>query len=90
MRKLRMKPTGPDQSVHDALNEIRDRADMPDIPTGLTQNEMRDVIRLERRIELAGEGHYYQDIRRWRTAEVVMNAIVYNSAGEVRQTRTFQ
>ncbi len=30
---------------------------------------MRDVIRLERRIELAGEGLYYNDIRRWKTVK---------------------
>jgi starch-binding outer membrane protein, SusD/RagB family len=80
---------GPDQSVYDALNEIRDRSDMPDVQTGLSQDELREVIRHERRIELAAEGLYYYDIRRWRTAEEVMNAIVYNIEGEPRQTRTF-
>ena len=81
--------SGPDNSVYNALNEIRDRVDMPDIPTGLTQNEMRDVIRHERRIELAGEGLYYRDILRWRIAEIVNNAPIYNIRGEVLQYRTF-
>jgi starch-binding outer membrane protein, SusD/RagB family len=62
---------------------------MPSVLSGLSKDEMREVIRHERRIELAGEGHYYQDIRRWRTAEVVMNAVVLNNIGEVRQTRSF-
>jgi hypothetical protein len=78
-----------DHSVYDALNMVRERAGMPDIPQGLSQTELRNVIRLERRIELAGEGLYYNDIRRWRTAETVMNAPVYNSKGALIQTRSF-
>lgn len=80
---------GSDESVYDALNQIRERAGMPDIPEGLTKEEMREVIRHERRIELAGEALYYHDIRRWRTAEAVMNATVQNSKGEVVQVRAF-
>ena len=80
---------GSDASVYDALHEIRQRAGMPDVPAGLSQDKMREVIRHERRIELAGEGLYYNDIRRWRTAEILMNANVLNSKGEVVQVRSF-
>ncbi|WP_159517983.1 RagB/SusD family nutrient uptake outer membrane protein [Sunxiuqinia indica] len=80
---------GSDPSVYDALNQIRSRALMPDITPGLTKDQMREVIRHERRIELAGEALYYNDIRRWHTAEVVMNANVLNSKGEVVQVRSF-
>jgi hypothetical protein len=80
---------GADITVYDAINKVRRRSGMPDISPGLTKEQMRDVIRLERRIELAGESLYYQDIRRWRTAEIVMNATVLNSKGVVVQTRTF-
>lgn len=80
---------GADPSVYAALNAIRFRANMPDIPADLSKDEMREVVRHERRIELAGEGLYYNDIRRWRTAEIVMNASALNSKGEVVQTRTF-
>lgn len=78
-----------DPSVYAALNAIRLRAGMPDIPPGLSKEEMREVIRNERRIELAGEGLYYNDIRRWRTAEVVMNASALNRKGEIIQRRIF-
>jgi starch-binding outer membrane protein, SusD/RagB family len=64
---------GADQSVYDAVNAIRSRAGMPDLPAGLTQSEMRDRIRNERRIELAYEEHRYFDVRRWLIAEVVEN-----------------
>lgn len=87
--EARNEATGVDESVYNALNEIRERADMPDIPEGLSKEQMREVIRHERRIELVAEGLYYNDIRRWRTAEIVMNASVQNSKGEVVQVRTF-
>lgn len=81
--------SGPDESVYNALNKIRNRAGMPDIPSGLTKEQMREVIRHERRIELVLESSYYHDIRRWRTAEDVMNADIRNSDGEVVRTRSF-
>jgi fibrillarin-like rRNA methylase len=40
----------------------------------MTQAEMRDVIRNERRIELAFEEHRYWDLRRWKIAGDVYNA----------------
>ena len=36
------------------------------VPAGLTKEEMREVIRNERRVELAFEEHRFFDIRRWR------------------------
>ena len=80
---------GPDQSVYDALKLIRLRAKMPEFTPGLTKEQMRQEIRHERRIELAGEGMYYFDIRRWRTAEVVMNADIFNYLGVKFGTRKF-
>lgn len=81
--------SGPDPSVYEAINMIRNRAGMPDVPSGMNKEQMRDIIRHERRVELAGEGLYYHDIRRWRIAEDVMNAEVLNSRGEVIQERSF-
>lgn len=80
---------GPDPSVYDALNKIRERAKMPVIPEGLDQNQMREVIHHERRIELAGECLYYFDIRRWRTAEIVNNGDVFNWQNKKVETRSF-
>ena len=49
------------------VDKIRARSGvaMPPLPTGLSQSQMRDRIRNERRIELAFEGHRAWDIRRW-------------------------
>lgn len=67
----------PDQAVYEALNEVRQRpgVNMPpyDPAAVYPQAVMRELIRNERRIEFAGEGLYYFDILRWRTAGVVMN-----------------
>jgi starch-binding outer membrane protein, SusD/RagB family len=70
--------TGPDQSVYDAVNTVRARVGvkMPALPTGLTQAEMRERIRHERRVEFAAEGLRYQDIKRWKLAEKVIPAMV--------------
>jgi len=65
---------GPDQSVYDAVNKIRNRAGLPDLPQGLSQDEMRDAIHHERRVELCFEQKRYYDIVRWKKAMDVMNA----------------
>ncbi|WP_028296012.1 RagB/SusD family nutrient uptake outer membrane protein [Olivibacter sitiensis] len=65
--------TGPDASVHDAVNQIRRRAGQPDLPTGLGQTEMRQRIRNERRVELAFESKRFFDIVRWRAGEEYLN-----------------
>ena len=64
---------GPDQSVYDAVNAVRSRAGMPSLPTGLSEDGMRERIRNERRIELAYEEHRYFDVRRWLIAETEEN-----------------
>lgn len=56
---------GPDGSVYDAINQVRNRAFMPNLPTGLTKEQMRTRIRHERRIELAFENHRFFDARLW-------------------------
>ncbi|MBB4034947.1 hypothetical protein GGR21_000834 [Dysgonomonas hofstadii] len=63
----------PDQSVYKAVNDIRDRAGMPDLPTGLTKDQMRERIRHERKIELCVEGQRYSDIRRWGIAKELVD-----------------
>lgn len=50
-----------------AVNEIRARAGMPNLPSGLSKDELILRIRNERRVELALEGFRYYDVRRWHT-----------------------
>ena len=74
-----------------AINKLRNRStvNMPDLPTGLTQEEMRQEIRHERRIELAMEGKYLEDIKRWRTAEIEMNGPAHDWEGNAYEDRAF-
>ncbi|QNL49559.1 RagB/SusD family nutrient uptake outer membrane protein [Olivibacter sp. SDN3] len=50
------------------LNLIRERAGIPGIEPGLGQEEMREKIRRERRVELAFETLRYFDTRRWKVS----------------------
>ncbi|RCH55331.1 RagB/SusD family nutrient uptake outer membrane protein [Mucilaginibacter hurinus] len=66
---------GPDNNVYDALYALRKRAGISagaannyGIPQNLTKEQMREIIRNERRVELAFEEHRYWDIRRWKIA----------------------
>lgn len=68
---------GPDASVYAALDLIRSRAGVPAISMvypGITQDSMRQVIRRERRIELAFEDKRWPDLLRWKLAEVNLNS----------------
>lgn len=47
------------------------------IKAGITQAELRDLIRSDRRVELAFEEHRFWDLRRWKIAETVLNAPLY-------------
>ncbi|MGZ3839193.1 MAG: RagB/SusD family nutrient uptake outer membrane protein [Flavisolibacter sp.] len=51
------------------VNLIRERAGLPDLAAGLSQEAMRTAIRKERRVELAFENVRYFDTRRWKIAE---------------------
>jgi len=69
--------SGPDGSVYDAVNNVRDRAGMPELPLGLSQTEMRQRIQNERTIELGFEELHFFDVRRWKTAEVLLGLPVH-------------
>ena len=60
-------PGNPDIAKY--VNLIRERAGVPDLPAGLSQVDMRNAIRRERRVELAFENARYFDTRRWKIAE---------------------
>lgn len=47
---------------------------MPELPAGLTQAEVREEIRNERRVEFAFEDHRAWDVRRWMIAPSTLGA----------------
>ena len=54
-------------------SELVRASDADPVPPGLTQDEMRERIRNERRVELAFEEHRFFDVRRWKIAEETEN-----------------
>lgn len=67
---------GPDNSVYEAINYVRERSGQPAL-SGLSQEQMRERIRNERRVELSFEEHRFFDVRRWKLGSVYFNAPVY-------------
>lgn len=70
--------SGPDAEVYSTVESIRRRAGLVPfkldaLQITIDQNSMRDIIRKERRKELAFEEHRYWDIRRWKIAGEVYN-----------------
>jgi len=71
-----------------ALNEVRARAYGVNVNetsaypavSATDLNELRRILRRERKVELAGEGFRLIDIRRWRIAEKVMPGKLYGRA----------
>ncbi|HLP35756.1 RagB/SusD family nutrient uptake outer membrane protein [Lacibacter sp.] len=72
--------TGQTNLAYPKLIELRQRAgidpgpnNMYGLKESMTKEEMREVVRNERRIELAFEDHRWHDIRRWKIAMVTNN-----------------
>lgn len=64
-------PGEPDIATY--LNKVRNRAGQPSV-SGLGQDEMREKIRNERRVELSFEEHRAWDVRRWKIAGSALGA----------------
>ena len=63
----------PNGDMTTVINDLRDRAGMPDLST---PEITEDKIRQERRVELAFEQHVFWDLRRWRIAVEELNEVV--------------
>ena len=64
---------GPTQKVYDAVNQIRVRSGQPELPAGLTKDQMRERIRNEWRVEFVFEGHRYFQLKRWKLMDKLVN-----------------
>lgn len=82
---------GPSAEVYQYLNMVRQRAGMPKVDEAKynTKDKLRELIRRERSVELAGEGLRRADILRWKDAngkmlaETVMNGTLERRVGTV-------
>lgn len=75
---------GPTAAVLEGLRTLRMRAGILagdeenyGVASNASQEQIRDLIRNERRLELAFEEHRYWDIRRWKIAEETMNQALH-------------
>ncbi|MBZ4190200.1 RagB/SusD family nutrient uptake outer membrane protein [Niabella beijingensis] len=64
------------------IRPIRERAGFKvaaalDYPAAKSQGEIRDVIRNERRVELALEGLRWYDVKRWKIGQEVLNGTMH-------------
>jgi len=61
-----------------AINQVRTRSDvnMPAVMAA-SQAEMRRIVRTERKVELWNENLRYQDLLRWKRAEVVLTRPIF-------------
>ena len=82
---------GPSAEVYNLLNQVRNRVGMTDADQNKYNNQakLRELIRRERSVELAGEGLRRQDIIRWKDdsgkmlAETVLNGPLTRVVGTV-------
>jgi hypothetical protein len=87
--------SSPDASVYQRLSQVRVRsmgtAGNLDPSLGWTQDQMRQRIRNERRVEFAFEEHRFWDLRRWNIAIDVLNKPIFGiniSDGTISATKT--
>lgn len=68
-----------DESVYKAINDVRHRAGMPDFDDARkgNQDKMRQIVRRERKVELAMEGVLFTDFRRWKIGDITNTSPVY-------------
>lgn len=83
MKAEALNELGQTSDAEEPLYQVRKRAGLTDISviSGLSQTEMRDKIRHERRIELAFEGHRWFDMVRWDNGNYALDFL--HSIGKV-------
>ena len=70
---------GPSTEVYNAVQLVRQRAGLVPfaLAAGLTKDQVRTIIRNERRVEFAFEEQRFYDIRRWKIAEAVYGTTLH-------------
>jgi len=67
--------SGPDATVYNAINLVRNRVQMPKLPAGMSKTAMRTAIQNERRWEFALEHQRYFDLKRWGMLETAVTSL---------------
>lgn len=64
---------GPTKKALDAVNEVRNRSGQPDLPETISQDDLRERIRNEWRVETCFEGLRYFQLKRWKMMNKLNN-----------------
>lgn len=88
--------TGPSADIYNKLDLIRERVGMPKVDRikYASKEALRQLIRRERGVELAGEGVRRADILRWKDdkgkmlAETVLNGVLERVVGTINYSET--
>ena len=84
--------TDNETEILDYINRVRYRAGIPQYGKGadqipVTEAQLRDLIRRERRVELNCEaGIRFDDLRRWKEAEIALNGKFYGMNALAKST----
>lgn len=84
---------GEEDLARDALNQVRERAGMPDIPGTETGAALLARYRNERRVELAWEVQRFFDVRRWMIAPeayVEATGVHYDTTGHTYSSFVYE
>ncbi len=72
------------QEIYDLIDKVRARVGMPTVEsvegTGLTQTQLRQIMRHERRVEFCMEGTRYADMLRWQDVSLVHDVYGYDKS----------
>lgn len=91
---------GPGPETFKWVNLVRERAGLKSIEESWSnyskfpgkyesKTGLREILHRERNIEMAFEGHRFWDLRRWKEAELVMNAPIQGWAIEEEETQAY-
>lgn len=84
MRAEAMAETGDISGATALVNQVRARVDMPSVESvegAVGQQQMIDIVRHERRVELALEGLRFMDLKRWGEIEEAFNRAIADPVG---------
>lgn len=75
----------------DIIDQIRDRVDLPLLPSAVrnSREQLLNALKKERRLELVFEGERWFDLVRWEDVETVLNTINSRDSGRRPQVYPF-
>jgi len=73
-----------DAEIYSLIDKVRARVNMPTVEavegTGLSQSQLRAIVRHERRVEFYNEGTRYADMLRWQDVSLVHDVYGYDKS----------